>query len=218
MSSTVRVAPFILTLLLNSCASVFVGIPTVTDEKLERYVTDMGLQIVAVSEHRGRSAGYQFRLADFARRDILGLSTGGHRVYISYALSQLAYEHSSYRWLLRQTLAHEIAHDVLGKSTAAQNDKGVEGAGLANRITSQDIGLPERIRFRPYGRLDELAADRRGMEYWRKLGWDCSHWVSLFMDFVAQGYEGDVDHPTRERLQQAIQLCSAQTPTNVSQR
>ena len=211
MYCTVRLAPFILVLLLNSCSSIFTGIPTVTDDKLERYVTDMGLEIVAVSEHRDSSANYQFRLADFARRDILGLSTGNHRIYISYELSRLAYEQGSYRWLLRHTLAHEIAHDVLGRNRATPNNKEAHGSGLANRITSRDLGLSDRIVFRPYGRLDELAADRRGMEYWRKLGWHCGHWVRLFIDFAKQGYAGDVDHPTGERLQQAARVCSEQS-------
>ena len=218
MCSTVRLAPFVLILLLSSCSSIFVGIPTVTDDTLERYVTEMGLQIVAVSERPERLANYQFRLADFARRDILGLSTGKQRIFVSYELSRLAYEHSGYRWLLRHTLAHEIAHDVLGKDLLTQNSKGEHGTGLANRITSRDLGLSDRIAFRPYGRLDELAADRRGMEYWRRLGWDCGHWVRLFLDFAKQGYEGDVDHPTAERLRQAVQICSEQSPTNVARR
>ena len=216
MTKTLRLVPFIVILLLNSCTAVFVAIPTVTDDNLERFVTQMGLQIVAVSEHGDRWADYKFRLADFARRDILGLSTGKQRIYISYELSRLAYEQSGYRWLLRHTLAHEIAHDVLGKDVATQDSE--SRAGLANRITSRDLGLPERVTFRPYSRSAELAADRRGMEYWHKLGWDCGHWVRLFMDFTAQGYEGDVDHPTRERLEQAIQVCSEQPATDPSLR
>lgn len=218
MYSTIRLAPFILIFLLNSCSSILVGIPTVADEKLERYVTDMALQIVAVSEHRDRWANYRFRLADFARRDILGLSIGQQRIFISYELSRLAYEQRSYRWLLRQTLAHEIAHDVLGKDVATQNSKGEYASGLANRITGRDLGLSERITFRPYSRSAELAADRLGMVYWHKLGWDCGHWVRLFLDFTAQGYEGDVDHPTRERLHQAIEVCSEHSMTNASTR
>ena len=168
----------------------------------------MGLEIVAVSEHRDRWAAYQFRLADFARQDILGLSIGKQRIFISYELSRLAYENSNYRWLLRHTLAHEIAHDVLGRDPATIDHAGDQRGGLANRITSRDLGLSSRVAFRPYSRSAELAADRRGMEYWQKLGWNCGHWVRLFVKFIAQGYEGDVDHPTRERLDQAIQICS----------
>jgi len=187
------------------------GVPTVVDEKLERYVSEIGLEIVAISEHRDRWADYQFRLADFDRRDIFGLSIGEARIFISYELSRLAYHNSDYHWLLRHTLAHEIAHDVLGRDPAAREEVGERKIGLANRVTGRDLGLSSRIRFLPYSRTAELAADRRGMEYWQKLGWHCRHWVKLFIDFTEQGYEGDVDHPTKERLEQAVQICSEQS-------
>lgn len=210
MHNHARLAGLIFVLLLHGCAAPFAGLPRVVDDKLERYVTAMGLEIVAVSEHRDRWAGYQFQLVDFARQDILGLSIGKQRIFISYELSRLAYSNSNYRWLLRHTLAHEIAHDVLGRDPGILDHVGERG-GFANRITSQDLGLSSRISFRPYSRAAELAADRRGMEYWQKLGWNCGQWVRLFVKFVAHGYEGDIDHPTRERLQQAIQICSEQS-------
>jgi predicted Zn-dependent protease len=194
------------------------GLPTVADEKVERYVTALGLEIVAVSEHRDRWEKYHFRLADFARRDILGLSIGKQRIFISYDLSRRAFENSKYRWLLRHTLAHEIAHDVLGRDPTIQNDGGDPGLGLANRVTGGDLGLTGRITFRPYGRSAELAADRKAMEYWQKLGWDCAHWVRIFQDFTARGYTGDVDHPTKERLEQAVQICSKESIINASTR
>lgn len=216
MYTSARLAAFFLVLFLNSCSSILIGIPTVADEKLESYVTRIGREIVAVSEHRDRWANYQFKLADFARRDILGLSIGNQRIFISYELSRLAYENRNYQWLLRHTLAHEIAHDVLGKDLGEQNHG--SGLGLANRITSQDLGLSGRVKFRPYSRTAELAADRRGMEYWRKLGWHCGHWVQLFINFAAQGYTGDQDHPTEERLEQATKICSDQSVASTSMR
>ena len=207
-SSILRLTLVVLILFGSSCATLKLPIPTVADEKLTRYVSAIGLEIVAVSEARDRRADYQFLLAQFARSDILGLSAGNHQIYISYELARRAYNSSGYRWLLRHTLAHEIAHDVLGRDGGGE-DNGVDHSGLANRITSRDLGLPGRITFRPYSRSAELAADRKALEYWRRLDWDCSHWVALFSNFLAQGYEGDVDHPTKERLEQAIQICSA---------
>jgi predicted Zn-dependent protease len=201
----------IVALLLNACSAVMTELPTVADEKLERYITTIGLRIVAVSEHRQRGANFHFKLADFARPDILGLSTGNQRIFISYDLTRLAYQNDYYLWLLRHTLAHEIAHDVLGGGVGAGDDDGYKTSGLANRITSRDLGLSDWIQFRPYSRSAELAADRKAMEYWHKLGWNCANWVRLFLNFTAQGYEGDVDHPTQERLSQAIQICSAQS-------
>lgn len=216
MYSTIRLAPFALVLFFNSCSPILAGLPIVVDDKLERYVSEIGLEIVAVSEHRDRWANYQFRLADFARRDILGLSIGKQRIFISYELSRRAYHNSDYRWLLRHTLAHEIAHDVLGRDPAAGEQMGGHKIGLANRITGGDLGLSSRIKFLPYSRTAELAADRRAMEYWHKLGWHCRHWVRLFLDFTRQGYEGDVDHPTKERLEQAVQVCSEQSMASTS--
>ena len=206
----VRVAACLVVVLLSSCSPVLIGVPTVSDERLERYVTAMGLEIVAVSEHRARWARYEFKLADFRRRDILGLSTGNQKIFISYELSRLAYRNPKDQWLLRHTLAHEIAHDVLGGDVEGSDGAVEHARGLANRITGRDLGLSERIRFRSYSRAAELAADRKGMEYWQKLGWHCHHWVRLFLDFIAQGYAGDLDHPTQERLEQATRICSEQ--------
>jgi hypothetical protein len=86
--------------------------------------------------------------------------------------------------------------------------------GVANRIKAGDLGLPAMVSFRPYSSSAELQADRKGMEYWQKLGWDCRHWVRLFQNFVKQGYHGDVDHPTVERLNQAVNLCPVATATD----
>ena len=192
----------------TSCAPLMARIPTVSDEKVSEFVRATGLEIVAVSEQRDHWAGYKFYLAGFARRDILGLSTGNHQIYISYELARRASRDESYQWLLRQTLAHEIAHDVLGRTDAGP-EKSEDHNGLANRITGSDLGLSGWFSFRLYPRSAELAADRKAMEYWSKLGWDCSRWVALFADFLAQGYQGDVDHPTKERLEQAQEICAA---------
>ena len=173
-------------------------------------MSTIGHEIVGVSEHRQHAAQFRFRLADFARRDILGLSIGKQRIFISYELSRLALTSSYHRWLLRHTLAHEIAHDVLGGDVPVPAGAREIGAGLANRITGSDLGLSPKIRFRPYSRWAELAADRKAMEYWEKLGWDCGHWVKLFTGFIERGYTGDADHPTQDRLDQAIAICSHQ--------
>lgn len=202
-----RLSFAVVVLLCSSCTPMVARIPTVTDESVGRFVRATGLKIVAVSEQRDRAAYYQFHLASFARPDILGLSTGKHQIYISYELARRAFRNSSYQWLLRHTLAHEIAHDVLGRG--AETEKDLEHSGLANRITGRDLGLASWISFRLYPRSAELAADRKGMEYWRRLGWDCTRWVELFSSFLAQGYQGDADHPTRERLEQARDICGA---------
>ena len=206
--SLARLVAFFLILLLNACSPIYSKLPTVADQKLENYVTAIGLEIVAVSEDRERSERYQFKLADFARGDILGFTAGDRIIFISHELSRRAYADDYHRWLLRHTLAHEVAHTVLKGPLAAAHDSEYGTVGLANRITNRDLGLSGWIKFRPYSRSVELAADQKAMEYWRKLGWNCGNWVSLFVKFTAQGYAGDPDHPTRERLNQAIRICS----------
>jgi len=196
-------------LIVFSCAPLSLRIPAVTDEKLEAFVYNEAIEILKVSENSNKTALYHFRLSDFPRKDILGLSIGHHRIFVSYDLTRLAYRNEHHRWLLRQTLAHEIAHDVMGAELGNHEPASRHNIGHANRISARDLGLPGIVSFRPYSSSTELQADRKGMEYWRKLGWDCRHWVRIFQSFIKQGYHGDVDHPTLERLNQAIEACPA---------
>ncbi len=78
------------------------------------------------------------------------------------------------------------------------------------RITGADLGLPLFVSFRNYSPAVELAADRKAIEYWKKIGWDCDIWVKLFRGFLDHGYIGDLDHPTKERLSQAIRICDSE--------
>jgi len=57
-----------------------------------------------------------------------------------------------------------------------------------------------------------LAADQKAIEYWQKIGWDCRIWINIFKNFLNQGYIGDADHPTKERLNLAIETCRSETP------
>jgi hypothetical protein len=213
--SITAVALTLLALLsLLSCAPLSLRIPAVTDETLERFMNREATDILRVSENADKIPLYQFRLANFPRKDVLGLSVGKHRIFISYELARLAYRNEHHRWLFRHTLAHEIAHDVLGADGANPDPISRSNLGLANRINARDLGLSGIVSFRPYSSSTELQADRTGMEYWRKLGWDCRHWVRIFQNFVKQGYHGDLDHPTVERLNQALNLCPVATATD----
>jgi hypothetical protein len=184
-----------------------VSLPTVADEKLQRFVAEEARRILNVAESAGKASLYRIGLVEFPRKDILGLSIGNQRIFVSYQLSRLAYEKETYyRWVLRQTLAHEIAHDVLGGEVGIDEPL-LSAPGYANRVTAQDLGLTGGRSFRHYTQVSELAADRKGMEYWRKIGWDCRIWVRILEDFLKRGYRGDVDHPTLERHRQGVELC-----------
>ena len=197
----------ILYLLVTSC-SARVSIPTVSDDPVELLVRREAAQIVAVSEDKERFSDYQIFLSDFPRKDILGMSIGNRRIYISHELAKLASRRASHLWLLRQTLAHEIAHETAGH--ALQNGSTVFNRGaLGGGISSIDVGLPWNVRFRNYSTDKELEADSKGLGYWEKLGWDCRIWVRILQNFENQNYAGDVFHPTDQRLQQAQRACLA---------
>jgi hypothetical protein len=199
-------------LCLCSCASLPAPfLPTITNERLEAFIAEEAQQILRVSGNAHKATLYKFYLARFPREDILGLSFGEQRIFISYQLTRLAREKTGYLWLFRQTLAHEIAHDEL------EHAKNQEVASLNAvrqshaRITGGDLGLPLFISFRNYSPAAELAADQTAMEYWKKIGWDCGIWIKLFRGFFDQGYIGDPDHPTNERLSLAIKICDTES-------
>jgi predicted Zn-dependent protease len=163
--STASVVTLFIACFLSACAAWTPGIPTVRDEKLELFVAAEALRILGVSENARKAALYEFHLVNFPRRDILGLSIGNQQIFINYELTRLAYEKESYRWLFRQTLAHEIAHDVLGKKQSKRRENLEPARGLANSITGSDLGLTGNAPFYSYSQVSELEADRKEMEY-----------------------------------------------------
>ena len=197
---------------MTSC-SLNPKIPVVADEPIERMVRDEAAKILAAADPRGEFSDYRFQLSAFPRRDLLGLSIGRGRIYINYQLAQLARKNSYHRWLLRQTLAHEIAHELAGHA----NHRGAvanTSAALPG-ITARHIGLAGPVQFENYSVEKELQADFYGMTYWAKLGWDCAIWVDILREFQRQNYVGDSFHPTGRRLDQALASCAAirQPPT-----
>jgi hypothetical protein len=186
--------------------SLSTHIPTVSNDRVESVLRSEAAQIVAITADQENFPRYQFFLSDFPRKDILGLSTGRRRIYISYKLAQLALESPRHRWLLRQTLAHEIAHELAGHANQTGTtsfNRPVPGRS----VTGADIGLPSHVPFHSYSVEKELEADLEGMKYWSKLHWDCRIWVRILEGFRKQNYVGDVLHPTDVRLKQAVTAC-----------
>jgi predicted Zn-dependent protease len=195
----------VFSLLLPAC-SMKVGIPTVVDDQVDQLIRNEAARIIAVSEDRDHVSEYQIFLSQFPRKDILGMSIGNRRIYINHQLAALALKSSWYRWLLRQTLAHEIAHETAGHANPkgiTSLNRGTFGLGMA----AKDVGLPWRVRFYPYSTEKELEADSKGLAYWDKLKWDCGIWIRILESFEAQSYAGDIFHPTDKRLRRARQLC-----------
>jgi predicted Zn-dependent protease len=187
-------------------------IPTVSDDSLERLVREEAARIVAVSEDKEWFSSYQILLSDFPREDVLGMSVGKRRIYISYKLAKLAAARTSHLWLLRQTLAHEIGHETAGH--AEQGGATALNRGpLRQAVSSRDVGLPAGVRLLNYSLEKELEADLKGLRYWQKLGWDCRIWVRILQNFEKQNYRGDILHPTDKRLRQAQSVCFAEPET-----
>jgi len=204
----VRSPFFLLPLVFLSC-SLSGRIPTVSDDRLERLVREDAQRILQVTRDRDAAARYQILLSNFPRKDILGLSIGSRRIYISYDLAKRASENSWSRWQLRQTLAHEIAHEISGHARGnATFNRSIQARGVAG----EDVGLPRRIQFNSYSTEKELEADSGGMKYWRALHWNCRIWVKILEGFQEQNYSGDILHPTGARLKQALKACPQAQP------
>jgi predicted Zn-dependent protease len=181
-------------------------VPIIADETVESMVRNEAARIIEVSEDRDHISQYTIFLSDFPRRDILGMSVGGRRIYISYELASRALADMRYRWVLRQTIAHEIGHENAGHATQGggnwfNNGKFTFGA------SGREVGLPWYVRVYNYPVEKELEADLEGLSYWSKLGWDCRIWVDILKQFQEQNYVGDSFHPTDSRLQQAQNVC-----------
>ncbi|HTM08524.1 MAG TPA: hypothetical protein VL754_09055, partial [Verrucomicrobiae bacterium] len=157
----------VLALIASSCS--LVRLPTVPDYALERRVAEEIAPIIQVTADREHMSEYRVQLANFPRKDILGMSVGARRIYISYDLARAAFKTESARWLLRQILAHEVGHELSGHAkggTTSAVDRAPQDV-----ITAADLGLPSGVRFQNYSMEKELEADRVGMEYWKKLNW-----------------------------------------------
>ncbi|HEU4345075.1 MAG TPA: hypothetical protein VFU31_26290 [Candidatus Binatia bacterium] len=194
--------------MIISC-SVRPNIPTVVDHPVEALVRSEAARIVSVSEDFEHFSKYQFFLSEFPRKDILGMSVGNKRIYISYQLASLALTDSGHRWLLRQTIAHEIAHETAGHAKG-EGGMWLNAGLLAIGASGRDVGLPWYVRFYNYSTEKELEADLKGLDYWNKLDWDCHIWVRILEEFQKQNYTGDIFHPTERRLQQAKSICGLQ--------
>ncbi len=193
-----------LILFLPSC-SLVPSISVVKDEPIERLLRNETERILSVTADATNTTQYKISLSDFPRADILGMSIGHRRIYISYKLGRRALYSERHLWLLRQTLAHEIAHEIARHADYRQIN--FNRSSNESGMTSRDVGLPWYVIFQPYSLEKELQADLDGMQYWKSLQWDCTIWVQILQNFERQNYAGDNSHPTHTRLEQASAAC-----------
>ena len=220
----------LLLLLLSSCATATPNIPTTYNPQGQLLLNREARQILSVTENAGQEYHYRFHLANFSGageklKGSIGVSLGDGQIYIDENVPRRALTDEESLQFLRLVLAHEIAHDVADHQPNQQALVGTFNAGiLIGKVMSEvpgTIGLigaaigwgSYLVGFASnhlYARSQELEADRLGIEYWKRLGWDCQYWVRIFQTLADRGHKGDFHHPTEGRLEQAKEICPAE--------
>lgn len=205
----------------------------VFDSRVQAEVDDELRTILKVTEHSDRANFYRvYLIRGLRQKGIAGFSLGeaepGRRVVLlDYELAQKGVDGglgSFDRWQLRTVLTHEVGHGVAGHvANMATVSNALQGVNILGRGMSYVPGpvgwIGAGIAWASfgasyanvylYGRQAELEADRKAMEYWRKLGWPCGFWVRWFEALQEAEIKGDFRHPTEGRLEQARGTCPA---------
>ena len=142
------------------------------DAELQRYVSDVGMRLARASERP--NLPWSFTVVDEPAVNAFALPGG--KIYVTRGI--LAFLHDETQ--LAGVLGHEIGH-VTARHSAQQYTKATSaGVGLAllgifvpeaqpyQGIAEQALG----VLFLKYGRDDELQADRLGVQYTGKTGWN----------------------------------------------
>jgi len=219
----------LLLLFLSSCATATPDIPTTYHAAAKRLVEQEAHRILSVTEDAGQEDHYQFHLANFSGagkklQGYAGLSLGDGQIYVDEKVARRALTDQERLWYLRLLLAHEIGHDV---ADHVPNQKAlVDTINILNAIGYGMSYVPGPVGWAGagiswataiggiasvhlYARSQELEADRLGIEYFKRLGWDCQFWVNIYQTAVDLGHKGDFHHPTKGMLEQARELCPA---------
>lgn len=140
--------------------------------ELQRYVSDVGLRLARASERP--NLPWHFTVVDEPAVNAFALP-GGY-IYITRGI--LAFLHDEEQ--MAGVIGHEIGH-VTARHSAQQYTKATS-AGIG--LTLLSIFVPEArplqgvaetalgVLFLKHGRDDELQADRLGVQYTAKTGWD----------------------------------------------
>jgi len=227
----------LLLLLLSSCATASPNIPTTYHPAAKRLVEQEAHRILSVTENAGQESHYQFHLANFDAagkrlRGAAGVSLGNGQIYIDKKVANRALTDKESLQFLRLVLAHEIAHDVADhepNQKALVNTINILNAigygmsyvpgpvGWAGAGISWATAIGGIASVHLYARSQELEADKLGIEYFKRLGWDCQLWVRRFQTQVDTGFKADFQHPPEGRLEQAKEICPAGYNPSVAQ-
>lgn len=183
----------------------------VMDPGLTSYVQRVGQRLAAVSD---RKLPYDFAVLNNSIPNAWALP-GGKIGVNRGLLTQLKSESE-----LAAVLGHEIVH-AAARHSAQQMSRGMllQGGLVAAQVAASDsdygniytagAGVAAQLLMQRYGRGDELEADKYGIDYMRRAGYDANGAVSLQETFVRMNDRKDsgwlaglfASHPpSQERL------------------
>ena len=163
------------------------------DPALTNYVQRVGNRLAAVSD---RKLPYEFVVLNNTIPNAWALP-GGKIAVNRGLLMQLKSESE-----LAAVLGHEIVH-AAARHSAQQMSRGMllQGGLLAAQVAASDsdygnlymagAGLAAQLALQRYGREAELEADRYGIEYMKRAGYDAQGAVSLQEMFVRMNDKQD---------------------------
>ncbi len=183
----------------------------IMDPKLTNYVQGVGNRLATVSD---RKLPYEFVVLNNTIPNAWALP-GGKIALNRGLLMQLKSESE-----LAAVLGHEIVH-AAARHSAQQMSRGmlIQGGLLAAQVAASDsdygnlymagAGLAAQLTLQRYGREAELEADRYGIDYMKRAGYDAQGAVALQETFVRMNDRKDAgwlsglfaSHPpSQERL------------------
>ena len=148
------------------------------DPILEKYITDLGEEVVAVSSMKGEK--FTFTLLD--AEDLNAFATRDNYIYVNRGLLNYVSNEAQ----LVSVLAHEVAHITRGhvvgqeeKMTGAQIISTIAAVlSASNEVYEASMAYANSL-IRGHGRRNELEADETGAEYMAKLGYDPKEMLSM---------------------------------------
>ena len=205
-----------------------------TDARLRAYIRRTGLKLAALSE--ASSMPFTFTILNDDRVNALALP-GGY-VYITRGLLALAENEAEMAGVLAHEIGHVTArHTAERYSAAMATNLGLMVLGAIGSAAGMPAGVGDIVGFgaqaalQGYSREQELEADKLGVRYLTRAGYDPRAMTSFFHKMAAhaeleralEGKEGSAPnnimatHPrTAQRIDQAIELAKVAQNKNKS--